>query len=64
MQVQCVVKMQQCFAKGVHGTAIRGSGVTKEQNRDLTQLDIGLLTDEGKHPFRARTASSEVGQGA
>ena len=59
-----MVKIQQYFAKGVHGTGIQGSGVTKERNRDLTQLDIGLLTDEGKHPFRAKTVSSEVGQGA
>ena len=52
--------MQQCFAKDVDGTGTQGSGAINQQNQDLTQRDIGLITEEDKHPSQAKRASSEV----
>ena len=52
--------MQRHFVKDVHGTDTQGSGAINQQNQDLTQLDIGLITEEDKHPSQAKRASSEV----
>ena len=52
--------MLQCSVKDAAGKGIRENGATKGPSRDLTQLDIGLLIEEDKHPSQAKRASSEV----